>query len=619
MPPLVSAGVKTLRRALHYFRPELPLLGGVFVLMALATGANLLKPWPLALIVDCVLGEKPMPAWLARWLPDGDQAMQIAALGALVLALHALQGVLHAAHNFISINIGLRGLARVRNKVFNWLQCLSLRFHQSQNSGELIHRAAWDSFAFQTLFQQGVVTLLAASISLGLMVWVMWRLNVTLTGVALLTVPLLVVSIQFFGKKMGRRSAVAQRADSQVTTLIQQGISAVALNQSYTREAEASERFHAQTLLARGARLAQHGWEVLYGLMILLVFGAGTAALVWCGAREVLRGELSTGELLIFLAYLAQLFEPLSQLSNVGATVASAGASAERVFEILDTQPDVREKENARAVVGRANANASVQDADSRASTRSASEPLVVKGALRLENVVFGYTPERAVLRELNLEVAAGESVALIGPSGAGKTTLLYLLPRFYDPSAGCVRLEGVDLRELRLEDLRRQIAVVFQEPILLPTTVAENIALGRPGATFAEIETAARRANADGFIRKLPRQFETIVGDGAARLSVGEKQRITLARAFLKDAPILLLDEPTSALDGESEEMVVASLRELMGGRTTIVVAHRLSTVRQMDKVFVLEEGRIKESGRPADLLDSRGYFARLAGSPKS
>lgn len=599
--------MKTLRRALHYFRPELPLLGGVFLLMVLATGANLLKPWPLALIVDSVLGGQPLPTWLARWLPAGDKPAQVAALALLVFGLHAVQGGLTALHNFISIRIGLRGLARVRNEVFDRLQRLSLRFHQSQNTGELIHRAAWDTFAFQTLFQQGVVTLLAASLSLVLMVWVMWRLNVSLTGVALATVPLLVLSIQFFGKKMGKRSAVAQRADSQVTTLIQQGISAVALNQSFTREDAANERFRAQTALAQGARLSQHGWEVLYGLMILLAFGVGTAALVWWGAQEVLRGELTTGQLLIFLAYLAQLFEPLSQLSNVGATVASAGANAERVFEILDTPTDVTEAPGARAVVGRARAGASAGAGGSTAAGVPST------GGIEFADVQFGYTPERPVLRGISFAVAPGESLAIIGPSGVGKTTLLYLLPRFFDPSSGSIKLDGVDLRELRLKDLRQQIAFVFQEPILLPATIAENIAFGRPGASAAEIEAAARRANADAFIRTLPRQYETVVGDGAARLSVGEKQRLTLARAFLKDAPILLLDEPTSALDGESEALVVASLNELMRGRTTLVVAHRLSTIQQMDKVLVIEAGRVKEIGRPADLLDSHGYYARL------
>lgn len=606
--------MKTLLRALHYFRPELPLLGGVFVLMLLATGANLLKPWPLALIVDSVLGEQPMPGWIERWLPAGDKAAQVAALALLVFGLHLVQGGLNALHNFISIKIGLRGLARVRNEVFDRLQRLSLRFHQGQNTGELIHRAAWDTFAFQTLFQQGVVTLLAASLSLVLMVWVMWRLNVSLTGVALATVPLLVLSIQFFGKKMGKRSAVAQRADSQVTTLIQQGISAVALNQSFTREDAANERFRAQTALAQGARLSQHGWEVLYGLMILLAFGVGTAALVWWGAQEVLRGELTTGQLLIFLAYLAQLFEPLSQLSNVGATVASAGANAERVFEILDTPADVTEAPGARAVVGRARGGA---NASAGASTGlGAGVPST--GGIEFAEVQFGYTPERPVLRGISFAVKPGESLAIIGPSGVGKTTLLYLLPRFFDPAAGGIKLDGVDLRELRLKDLRQQIAFVFQEPILLPATIAENIAFGRPGASAAEIEAAARRANADAFIRSLPRQYETVVGDGAARLSVGEKQRLTLARAFLKDAPILLLDEPTSALDGESEELVVASLNELMRGRTTLVVAHRLSTIQQMDKVLVIEAGRVKEIGRPADLLDSHGYYARLTQPPE-
>jgi ATP-binding cassette subfamily B protein/subfamily B ATP-binding cassette protein MsbA len=607
--------VKILRRALHYFRPDLPLLGGVFVLMLLATGANLLKPWPLALVVDGVLGGKPMPAWVARLLASESKPAQVATLATMVLVLHALHGGLQALHNYLSIHIGLRGLARVREDVFQRLQRLSLRFHQGRNAGDLIHRAAWDTFAFQTLFQQGVITLLAASISLVMMLSVMWRLNDALTLVALGTVPLLVASIKVFGKKMSRRSAVAQRADGQVTTLIQQGISAVALNQSYTREADACERFREQAVLARGARLSQHAWEIIYGLAILLAFAIGTAALVWVGGREVLAGQLSTGELLVFVAYLAQLYEPLSQLSNVGATVASADANAERVFEILDSPEEVRETPHARGVVRGTRAPG---DAKSPAPQDAATpQPLAVRGRVAFENVEFGYVPERPVLRGVSFDLAAGSSMAIIGPSGSGKTTLLYLLSRFFDPASGVVRLDGVDVRELRLREFRAQIAFVFQEPVLLPATIAENIAFGRPGASMAEIEAAARRANAEAFIRRLPRGYETVVGDGAARVSVGERQRIALARAFLKDAPILLLDEPTSALDGESEALVVASVTELMRDRTTIVVAHRLSTVQQMDRVMVIEDGAVKEQGSPADLLNSQGYFARLATAP--
>jgi ATP-binding cassette subfamily B protein len=524
-----------------------------------------------------------------------------------VVALHFGQAAIASAYTYLSIKIGLRGLTRVRNEVFSWLLRLSLRFHQGAQAGDVIQRAAWDTYSIQTLFQQGLIAFLGAMISLVFMVGVMWRLNVTLTWVALGTVPFLLLTMRFFSARMSARSQAAQQADSRVTSLVQQGIAALPLTQSYTREAHEVGRFHAQTLTAQEQRLAQHGWEVWYLLAIAAVFGLGTAAISWLGAQEVLAGRLSIGQLLIFLAYLSQLYEPLNQLSHVGSTINGAGAGARRVFEILDTPEEVKDAPGARGIE---RSTSNIQH-----PTSNDGGPLIIRGAITFENVTFGYQKEREILHGVSFTLAPGESAALIGPSGVGKTTLLNLLPRFFDPTGGAVKLDGVDLRELRLHDLRTQIAVVLQEPILLPTTILENIAYGRPGATRTEIEAAARAANADGFIRQLPQQYDTVVGDGAARLSVGEKQRLNLARAFLKDAPILLLDEPTSALDAESEALVAASLRDLMRGRTTLMVAHRLATLRQVDQILVLEEGRLMEAGRPAELRQRGGYYARISG----
>jgi ABC-type multidrug transport system fused ATPase/permease subunit len=344
---------------------------------------------------------------------------------------------------------------------------------------------------------------------------------------------------------------------------------------------------------------------VLYSLALAAGFGLTAAALTWLGAREVMAGRLTVGQLLVFIGYLTQLYEPLNQLSHVGATVSDASAGTQRVLELLDTPREVDDNPDTRPVV-------SVTDP---ATTRnSPTPPLRISGNIVFDKVSFAYEPRRLVLHNVAVAITAGESVALLGPSGAGKTTLLQLLPRFYDPTDGAVTFEGVDLRALRLRDLRQQIALVPQEPILLLASIAENIAYGRPGASRAEIEAAARAANADAFIAKLPRQYDTIVGEGAARLSAGEKQRINIARAFLKNAPILLLDEPTSALDVESEELVVASLDRLMANRTALLVAHRLSTIRKVDRIVVLDGGRIIESGSPDKLRHSGGYYSRVA-----
>ncbi|MEO6181981.1 MAG: ABC transporter ATP-binding protein [Verrucomicrobiota bacterium] len=581
--------MKNLLRAFSYFRPDAPRLVLVFLIMLASISLNVLKPWPLALIVDSVLGAKPFPAVLENFAIAGKTAL-LAILSGTIFALHFAQGGFSAIQNFLSIKIGLRGLTRVRNEVFARLQRLSLRFHQGANSGDLIYRASWDTYAFQTLFQQGMITFVTAFLSLLLMVFVMAKLNGRLTLAAVALVPLLFVVIKLFGARMSRRATAAQQADSKVTSLVQQSIASMQLIQSYTREDLEKTRFNEKVFAAEEGRISQHGFELLYWFSLAILFGLGATTITWLGTKEVLAGHLTVGELLIFIAYLAQLYEPLNQLSHVGATVSGAGAGTRRVFEILDTPEEVREKEN-----------------------RSPTQHRVMQGNIEFKNVSFGYDPSREILHQISFAVRAGERIAIVGPSGAGKTTVINLLPRFFDPVSGSIEIDGVDLREFALKELRSQIGLVLQQPIILPTTIAENISYGKPGATLSEIQTAARMANANAFIQLMPRKYETIIGEGAARLSIGEQQRINLARAFLKDAPILLLDEPTSALDAESESLVLSGLERLTQGRTTLIVAHRLSMVLHADRILVLDGGKIVEFGTHEQLMQGSGYYSRF------
>ncbi len=553
-------------------------------LAVVATGLGLLKPWPLAVIVDRLgsggaTGRSVFPG-------AGGVPLMIG----LLFGAYLSHAVVNALLNLVLIEIGLRGLRRVRAAVFDWLLGLSLRRLWGSEAGDILYRATWDTYSFQTLFHQGAFTFLMAAGSLGAMTVVMWRMNLTLTLVALATVPPLLWAMKWFGRGMAVRATAAQAADSRLASRLQQAVANLPILQSYTAEPEEAARFEVESGSAYEARRRQHRHELAYLAVVGGIFALGTAGIVGFGAREVEAGRITLGGFLVFLAYLAQFYDPLNQLSNVGSTVSQARAGAGRVLELLERPPELSTPQ------------------------RPATLPPSRGGrAVTFEDVTFAYGTGHPALIDVRLELAVGETVALVGPSGAGKSTLLQMVPRFIDPDRGTVRFDGVDLRNLDPRGVRAEVALVPQESPLLAGTVADNLRFGRVGATGKELEVAARMAQAHEFIERLPQGYATVVGDGAVRLSVGERQRLNLARAFLKDAPILLLDEPTSALDAESEALVLTALSELFRGRTTLMVAHRLRTLERVDRVVVLNGGRIVEVGSPAQLLRSGGWFARM------
>jgi ATP-binding cassette, subfamily B, bacterial len=423
----------------------------------------------------------------------------------------------------------------------------------------------------------------AVILLLGMLV-VLFPIDPTLTLLALTVVPALFVLIARFNRKIVAAATEVRDLDSRVYSLVQWGIAAIKVVQVFTKEEEEHRRFMGASRESLRAALSLYNWQTFYSGMVNLVVATGTAAVVYVGARAVLSGSLSLGQLIVFIAYLAQLYAPINQITQSWGLIAGARVGAIRVFEVLDTAADLK------------------------SGTRQFPPHGGARGDIAWRGVSFRYRPETPVLRGIDLTVAAGAKIAIVGPTGAGKSTLLGLVPRFFDPTQGSVAIDGIDVRDYALPALRRQIAMVLQPPLIFPLSVADNIAYGRPDADRAAIEHAARLARIDETVAGLPEGYATLLGEAGAALSEGEKQRITIARALLRDAPILILDEPTSALDVATEALVIAAIEALTRGRTTLVIAHRLSTVRRCDRIVVLRDGAIAEEGTFAELLRRPG-----------
>jgi ATP-binding cassette subfamily B protein len=573
--------VKVLRRLGPY--------RGLFLLaiaQVVAIGVlELAKPWPLKIVVDNVLGghrlDWPLVGGLGRW-----PLLAAACLG--LVTIYALLGGLSVTSNLTTIGVGQRLVNDFRAELYAHLQRLSLAFHSRREVGDLLYRLTADTFAIQTLTMNGFFPLVTSGVLLGGMLVVMVRLDWVLTLWALAIIPGLFAMIGGMSRRITALATDARVKESALWALAQRTIGAIRVVQAFTTEEEEQRRFTGTSRASLDANLRLYTFQTVYGAAVNVLIAAGTAGVLWVGAMHVLGGVLTIGDVLVFTSYLASLYAPINTLTQTYGLVQGARVGAERVFEILETAPDLTDgsRELARAEV---------------------------RGEVVFEGVEFAYEPGRPVLRGIDFRAAAGQVVAIVGATGAGKTTLVSLVPRFYDPTAGRVLLDGVDVRELRLRALRRQVAMVLQPALVFPTTVRENIAYGRPDASPRAIEEAAHLAQLDGFLARLPAGLDTPVGEGGATLSAGEQLRITIARALLRDAPILVLDEPTAALDAATEALVMDGLGRLMAGRTTFVIAHRLSTVRRADVILVVDDGRIVERGRFGELVARGGYFARL------
>lgn len=560
------------RRLFGLARPHLRLLAALLVLDLLGGLGALLTPLPLKIAIDSVLGDRPLPGFLADGLPGPVTSSPGALLGlavGLLLVIALLNNLPLLAGTLLRGYVGERLVLDFRAALFAHAQRLSLAYHDSAGTADTVYRVEKDAAAVEDLIVDSALTLTAAVVTVAVMfavtLWIDWQLGL----VAAVVAPVLLFVSGRYRPRLRERAREVKKLESEALGVVQEVIAALRVVKAFGQEGREHARFLARCRAGMTARLRLLLAQGVYGAAIRLTTALGTAAVLYIGVTHVQSGTLTLGDLLLVLAYLAQLYDPLKAISRKAGGLQAHLAGAERAFALLDLRPDVDERPGARPLARAA-------------------------GAVAFRNVTFGYDRGRPVLCDVSLEVEAGTRLGIVGATGAGKTTLLNLLTRFYDPAGGQVLLDGADLRDYRLADLRDQFALVLQDAVLFSASVAENIAYARPGATRAEVEAAARAAQAHDFIVRLPGGYDTRVGERGMSLSGGERQRLALARAFLKDAPVLLLDEPTSAVDAQTEAGILEALEVLMRGRTSILITHRQTPLTACDVVLQLDEGRL-------------------------
>jgi len=595
-PESVSATEGLLGWMLEYLRPYRNRVALLSVLLVSEIVLGALQPWPLAIVIDYVLtpaaaGGKSFPAGIQPWITTFTHGNQFVLLISVVIAGVVLQVVnqfVSAYGTQVQVDTGQRMVYELRGKLFSHLTALGLNHHITTSTADAVYRVDVDAYAIENLVMSGLFPLATSTIALAVMFGWLFYMNVTIALLSLTVVPFLYLCLRFYTRTLVNREERVKELEAKLLGRLYETFGAMKLVKSFAREPYELQRYKTNGVTTMDARIAITWQQSLFSVVVSTITILGTALVVIVGGDYVMTGRLTIGQLTVVISYLAAVYGPLSAIAHTTGQLQGALAGTKRVRAMFALVPETVEAPDAIDAVD-------------------------VKGDVRVEDVGFTYANGSRVLHDISFTAKPGEVIALVGLTGAGKTTLFSLIPRFYDPTVGRVTIDGVDVKRYRIRSLRDKIAIVLQDPVLFAGTIADNLRYGRLDATDEEIEQAARAAHAHDFISRLPNGYQTEIAQAGGSLSGGERQRLSVARAILKNAPILILDEPTSSLDSISEEIVFAALRRLRAGRTTIVIAHRLSTVRDADRILVLDGGEIAAQGRHEDLLKSSQLYRRM------
>ena len=573
-------------------RPYRGSLAIILVAMLLQMAASVATPWPLKIILDNVAGEHRLPPWLNDFLHpfmSGGTKMEIAATAAIAFVIIAVIGAVASyVANYYTTSVGQWVANDLRLRTYDHLQQLSLNYYNTHDMGTLLSTLTADVQTIQAFASSSILGILVDLFTIVAMLVIMFWLNWDFTLIAVGVTPFMLLLISRFKKAVKKATKEVRKEQSNIVAVVQQGLESMKVVKAFGRQDLEQEELSEVSKATVAASLKARRVKALLSPMVTIVVSLCTAFVLWRSSSLILRHAMTAGELTVFLSYLSQFFKPVKDLATMTNSIAQTAVGVDRVRAILEAGDVIPEKPDAQ-------------------------DPDQLKGDIEFDHVAFSYSKDTPVLKGVSFKIKAGQMIGVVGPTGSGKSTILSLIPRFYDPSSGKVTVDGTDVRDLKLRPLRSQIGYVLQETVLFRGTVGENIAYGKGIATRDEIIAAAKLANADEFISKMPQGYDTMVGDRGDTLSGGQRQRIGIARAIIRNNPILILDEPTAALDTESEKLVMEALQRLMKGRTVITIAHRLSTIRDADKIVVLKDGVVAEEGSHDQLMALGGVYAEL------